>query len=828
MFIIFRTITSQELLRRAEIKINSERDSTVGYSSKFLVPHKDDVWGSGEKQINKQRISLAVAKLDEEPRCDEYFMRKFLQRSPTSGMIDPGLDDFEKMIPCGSPIIEFLRSDAQRTDSWRYPSKEDLDDWRENRGFTANYPSKVDVREIVAGVTPEEEIVKFAEWIESKIQDDNRQMPTNVISLDVEEIPITNFDYIRMGMPQYIGKEIHLTRKLGEYTEEEKELFEDRQDFNMNLPVKVMFGNGHSWAALISIPLHRVSSTYVYTGREISKLIPVLLNSLPVCQGLGIRNDVDMIQLTYTYLSGERVKLKGFIDLESLAVLAGWRLEATNMTAMSMIALGFVMNKCVSKGDKKWGLLYDELPSSLKAYAIADLKFGHFAYNVLIAALIREMFPDPEICCKFSQIDQFGFVKWFCNWIKDVLEGTAVYNPARKAANTREDLIFALRYRDLYGNLSAYPPARVKTLASLIHGKVPTITCGGARYLHAARDHYVDQYQILHEAKIDPDMFGSPLTSDQRWYARFGLRNVKDIDMKAPIPSEGRDAYPTALLIAREFRRKIIYPSTYLTFDGLNKEARRVNRDKKAVVYEWARANPKRNIQRFLDMCGENDAFAKAHKGYYEDLRLMYFAIVGSEPVKPESVEKKRSEAFTKRYELELEKKSYLETALQRQEDIVKSLEATNHLPSFMSRDAWKDLPFAPVKERQVVFVNDLRREPFAPTIPPATQAGRPAKIQMFEHRRPATVQDFTDRRPWVTRESERQSYAWEIPIQPATQREDDEHELGALASKSGKRKKKSGSSAASAPPPSKSSRIITPDEVDEYPGGHSGFEYYG
>ena len=102
-------------------------------------------------------------------------------------------------------------------------------------------------------------------------------MPTNVISLDVEEIPITNFDYIRMGMPDYIGKEIKLTRTLGQYTDEEKELFDHREDFNMNLPVKVMFGNGSTWAALISLPLHRVSSTYVYTGCEISKLIPELL-----------------------------------------------------------------------------------------------------------------------------------------------------------------------------------------------------------------------------------------------------------------------------------------------------------------------------------------------------------------------------------------------------------------------------------------------------------------------------------------------------------------------------------------------------------------------
>lgn len=79
-----------------------------------------------------------------------------------------------------------------------------------------------------------------------------------------------------------------------------------------------------------------------------------------------------------------------------------------------------------------------------------------------------------------------------------------------------------------------------------------------------------------------------------------------------------------------------------------------------------------------------------------------------------------------------------------------------------------------------------------------------------------------------MTNENDRDQYNWEIPIQPATERELDEHEMGALASRSGKKKKRSGSSAATAPSTSKMSRRIQPpDEIDDYPG-HSGFEYYG
>ena len=80
------------------------------------------------------------------------------------------------------------------------------------------------------------------------------------------------------------------------------------------------------------------------------------IRSIPVCTGLGIRSDVLDIKEFYTQLSGQEVKMKGFIGLETLAVVAGYRLKLMAMTTMGVQIVGTILNKCSSTGDQKWGL----------------------------------------------------------------------------------------------------------------------------------------------------------------------------------------------------------------------------------------------------------------------------------------------------------------------------------------------------------------------------------------------------------------------------------------------------------------------------------------
>ncbi len=46
---------------------------------------------------------------------------------------------------------------------------------------------------------------------------------------------------------------------------------------------------------------------------------------------------------------------RGFLDLTSLAVLAGYKFQSRNMTAMGVQVIGTLLNKNVSTGDDWWG-----------------------------------------------------------------------------------------------------------------------------------------------------------------------------------------------------------------------------------------------------------------------------------------------------------------------------------------------------------------------------------------------------------------------------------------------------------------------------------------
>jgi len=68
-------------------------------------------------------------------------------------------------------------------------------------------------------------------------------------------------------------------------------------------------------------------------------------------------------------VSGEEVRVeRGFIDLTSLAILAGYKFQSRNMTAMGVQVVGTLLNKKVSTGDDYWGIRWQQIPECLRCY----------------------------------------------------------------------------------------------------------------------------------------------------------------------------------------------------------------------------------------------------------------------------------------------------------------------------------------------------------------------------------------------------------------------------------------------------------------------------
>ena len=98
----------------------------------------------------------------------------------------------------------------------------------------------LDIKEIIVGTSTPEEIEDFRAWVFKNYELNQADHPTGVLSLDVEDIQISRWDFLRMCDPSYEGKSHYLARGLKECTEEEKEKFKNIPDKLMNIPAKVM------------------------------------------------------------------------------------------------------------------------------------------------------------------------------------------------------------------------------------------------------------------------------------------------------------------------------------------------------------------------------------------------------------------------------------------------------------------------------------------------------------------------------------------------------------------------------------------------------------
>ena len=793
--VLYRIVDGERLRSLAEKIAHHERDFEVTSEHRLLVPHKHGIWGDNYK-VNSKSICLEVSGHRYRPRSDATYMRDFLNASERQDvLLNPNLVNFDDLIPCGAPIIDFLSAEIQyNQESWAYPTPESVETWRANRGLSPEYPDKVEVRELIAGESTEEEVKEFATWAGKWIAENQAEMPNGMISLDVEFIKVTYFDYIRMAKPEMLGKDLKLAEHRGVYEDSEADEFRSLNDHWVNFPVKIMFGDGINWAGMVSLPVRRASDAYVFRCIRIPITLVALLNCLPTCMGVGIRNDVLGIQNWYTHLSGVECRMEnGFLDLASLATFAGWQLMAVNMTAMAMITLGSTMNKEVSAADGMWGLPYHQLPHSLKAYAVADLKFGYCTCNVLLACLLREFFPDPEVCLALSDCDQKTYVKWFCNWMFETLRNTEFYAPAKAKATTREELIDSLRYRDLYGNLSTIPASRVQTAATLLDGLVPVLTKGGARYLHTVRHFYLNQFHVLHLSGVNPELFSSPLSSEKQCYARFGHPHLDDINAKAPIDKTQRGQTFT-LAVPRELLGRVIDPDPgSLSFNVLCDEVNNANRDMRYAVFEWARLNVRCRVPLLFKKIDESPGFSYVLRSYYEGLRLIYFRVVDKNPgYLPMEMERIKRKHVDDRLQLEYEKREKLREMLAESDKRIAELEQLDDPPPALHREKYKADPYKGIHEggvkksgagRQRCLGSDRTRG----------HLGRPLEAQHADHSRVVSIEkDFLGRQPWKSNVKANPNYAppvWQPGFEPPSQMPD-EHAAGTLATGSGKKRR--------------------------------------
>ena len=189
----------------------------------------------------------------------------------------------------------------------------------------------------------------------------------------------------------------------------------------------------------------------------------------------------------------------------------------------------------------------------------------------------------------------------------------------------------ALRHVDMQGRPLLSTPKNVMALMAA-RSPVPTISYGGPRYLHLARQWtahlYSQMKRILDE--VGCARFLRELDSDTMLRLRFGRTDIDELDHSVPIMSEDRDM---ALTVHKAYKGTLLsHAGEMFTNEELQQAARRAACLLMELLYEWMRIFPHR-IQTFLDKCFVTEEWRRNHRRYYEVICLIYFYIFDKQPV---------------------------------------------------------------------------------------------------------------------------------------------------------------------------------------------------
>ena len=447
----FRILMTKDFVEAIKRKTTEERSKDYVDSMRMLIPQPElKVWGERRAGNKTDMIAQIVGY---RPRInsgrDTACMQLYLNRVSKSDLDQPRFMKTEDYLPAGAPLLDFLVEESLQVGGWKYPKLDDLRSYQHNRGLSLRMLEQMDVRELVCGVSSRTEILEVSNWVRNMHMLDQERFGTKVISLDVEDVKVTFYDTLRMaGKIQIPGGSSVLRSRV-----ESELIYGFPKDDWRQIPGKIMFGNGISWTCLISLNLeHDDRYRYIVKKMEVQSEILDLIRDLPVAAGLAIRRDLQGVEEFYSLISGEELVFgNGFVDLTTLAILAGYKLQARNMTAMGVQVMGTLLNKTVSTGDETWGLRWKYIPKCLQCYALGDIKFGFITYSVLAGLLLRDVFPDPDMVCRTLRGDQKAAVDWFLEFVMESLDSVEFHQAVEELAGNREEMIRSLRLRDQSG-----------------------------------------------------------------------------------------------------------------------------------------------------------------------------------------------------------------------------------------------------------------------------------------------------------------------------------------------------------------------------------------
>ena len=237
----FRLLTTADLERRVKRRLEEQRSKEVTLSMSLLNPQDGEkVWG--EKRIgNKVNMIAQVVGFRHRINTgrDQTCMQKYLSRVSKTGLDMPSMLRSEQFLPVDAPLLDYLVYDVKKPEGWKYPKLKELEGYQSNRGLNLGMLKEIEVKELVCGVSSDEDIAATCEWINVMHATDQSTFASQVVSLDVEDVKTTYYDTLQMAGRLSINPERAVLR-----TNLEKDIIHGQlKDSWKQVLGKIMFGN---------------------------------------------------------------------------------------------------------------------------------------------------------------------------------------------------------------------------------------------------------------------------------------------------------------------------------------------------------------------------------------------------------------------------------------------------------------------------------------------------------------------------------------------------------------------------------------------------------
>ena len=355
------------------------------------------------------------------------------------------------------------------------------------------------VMELTIGEDSPEKVNKAIAWVEQNLKRDREKGYSSVVAADTEGVNIG------MNQLKSLPGRTDWDKLIGylDHLDPNPLKLAKGQERGVSIPVRMMFG-GLDWMLTLRLPVGYSKNNQQVTIKKggYQPNMNRLLDTMPNLIGQGIKKDIEeMISLARTLWPNSDFEnhIGRPVELQWLLRFSGVATSHFGIHYVLWWALHFFAPKVphVSMGDGLWGLPFHRLPDPLKLYCLVDTVMVTRAVHVYALHWMASKLPDLVHIYLETGLGAEELFAWFLDEIVVKGLGHCTECDYSKRNNFLADGIPVGSINGVIDQLNLPSTLPAYQFYSQ-RAEWPSVTAGGARFLHAVRAEQSRLFAVLH------------------------------------------------------------------------------------------------------------------------------------------------------------------------------------------------------------------------------------------------------------------------------------------------------------------------------------------